>query len=260
MFWRSMTPPEQRHIVHAFAFELSKVEALAVRTRMLGHLAVIERALHDRVATAMGMQGMADEIRPAVAPRDLSPSPALSLLGKAPATLRGRKVGVLIGDGFDAGLVAQLTAAIEKEHASVELVGPRIGGGRAAGGELVPVHHTVGGGPSVMFDAVAVLPGAGGIPELLADPVAIAWVGDAFVHCKVIATIGDAEPLLAAARVSPDAGVIDLGGDGGIGQFVTAARGGRIWSREAAIASPLQQPAAMPPVTPGQPSPRSPKH
>ena len=260
MFWRSMTPPEQRHIVHAFAFELSKVETVAVRTRMLGHLAVIERALHDRVATAMGMQGMADEIRPAVAPRDLPPSPALSLLGKAPATLRGRKVGVLIGDGFDAELVAQLTAAIEKEHASVELVGPRIGGGRAARGELVPVHHTVGGGPSVIFDAVAVLPGAAAIPELLADPVAIAWVSDAFVHCKVIATIGDAEPLLAAARVSPDAGVIDLGGDGGIGQFVTAARGGRIWSREAAIASPPGLPAAMPPVTPGQPSPRTSKH
>ena len=32
-------------------------------------------------------------------PRDLPPSPALSLVGKAPATLRGRKVGILIGDG-----------------------------------------------------------------------------------------------------------------------------------------------------------------
>ncbi len=269
MFWRSMTPPEQHHIVSAFAFELSKVETLAVRTRMLGHLAIIEPALGGRVATAMGMQGMAAEIRPAMAPRDLPPSPSLSLLGKAPATLRGRKVGVLVGDGFDAELVAQLVAAIEKERAFVELVGPRIGGARGAGGELVPVHHTVSGGPSVLFDAVAVLPGAAGVSELLADPVAIAWVSDAFVHGKVIATIGDSEPLLAAARVSPDAGVIDLGGDGGIALFVTAARGGRIWSREAADGAgieaammPSQQgPAAMPPrTTPGQPSPRTPKH
>ena len=265
MFWRSMTPPEQRHIAAAFAFELSKVETLAVRTRMLGHLAIIEPALHDRVATAMGMQGMADPIRPGVPPRDLAPSPSLSLLGKAPATLRGRKVGVLVGDGFDAELVAQLAAALEKEHAFVERVGPRIGGARAAGGELIAVHHTVGGGPSVMFDAVAVLPGAAAVPELLADPVAIAWVGDAFVHCKVIATIGDAGPLLAAARVAPDAGVVDLGGDRGIERFVTAARGGRIWSREAAaqavIAPAQQQPAAMPPVvTPDRSSPRSSKH
>src|SRR5438128_614837 len=49
MFWRSMTPPEQRHIVGAFSFELSKVETVAIRTRMLGHLRVIEPELHDRV-------------------------------------------------------------------------------------------------------------------------------------------------------------------------------------------------------------------
>jgi len=29
MFWRSMTLPEQRHIVNAFTFELSKVETVS---------------------------------------------------------------------------------------------------------------------------------------------------------------------------------------------------------------------------------------
>ena len=106
LFWRSMTAPEQRHIVNAFTFELSKVETIAVRTRMLGHLDVIERELGARVADAMGMVGMADEIKPAVAPRDLPPSPALSLLGKAPETIRGRTLGVLVGDGFDGELLA----------------------------------------------------------------------------------------------------------------------------------------------------------
>jgi hypothetical protein len=38
MFFRSMSEPEQRHIVSAFAFELGKVETEAVRKRMLGHL------------------------------------------------------------------------------------------------------------------------------------------------------------------------------------------------------------------------------
>lgn len=246
MFWRSMTPPEQRHIVAAFSFELSKVEALAVRTRMLGHLAVIEPELHDRVATAMGMQGMADAIRPMVAPRDLPPSPALSILAKAPATLRGRKVGVLVGDGFDADLVAVLAAALDREGAAIELVGPRIGGARAVRGELVPVNHTIQGAPSVIFDAVAIVVGAGAIPDLLADPAAISWVSDAFVHCKVITAVGAARPLLEAARVYRDAGVIDLAGDGAVAQFVTTARAGRIWSREVA-AAPDRAPASMPP-------------
>ncbi|HEX4421482.1 MAG TPA: catalase [Kofleriaceae bacterium] len=236
LFWRSMTPPEQHHIVRAFTFELSKVETIAVRTRMLGHLKLIEPVLHDRVADAMGMQGMADAIKPAVAPRDLAPSPALSLLAKAPDTLRGRKVGVLIGDGFDHALVDQLTAALIKEHALVELVAPKIGGARGSDGRVVAADHIIGGGPSVIFDAVAVVPGAAAIAGLVAEPAALDWVSDAFHHCKVIATVAAAQPLLDAARVVADAGVIDLAGGAAIAAFIAAARRGRIWARE--IASP----------------------
>jgi len=225
---------------------------------MLGHLKVIEPELHDRVATAMGMQGMADEIRAAVAPRDLPPSPALSLLAKAPATLRGRKVGVLVGDGFDAELVTQLVLAIEKEHATVELVAPRIGGAHAAAGQLVPVNHTVGGGPSVIFDAVAIVPGAAGIAELVSEATAVAWVNDAFTHGKVIATIAEAAPLLDAARVTPDAGVIDLAGGAAIARFITAAMAGRIWSREAQVRGPDRGLGAMPPPSGAPDRPRTP--
>ena len=238
MFWRSMTPPEQRHIVNAFSFELSKVETVAIRTRMLGHLRVIAPELHDRVATSMGMHGMADDIRPAVPPRDLPASPALSLLGKAPATLRGRKVGILVGDGFDAELVALLAAAIEKEHATVELIAPRIGGAHAARGNPVPADHTIGGGPSVMFDAVAIIPGAEAVADLVAEAAAIEWVSDAFTHGKVIAAVAEARPLLDAARVTADAGVIDLAGGAAIAQFLMAAKRGRIWSREARLRGP----------------------
>jgi catalase len=259
MFWRSMTPPEQRHIVSAFTFELSKVETVAVRTRMLGHLKNIEPELHDRVATAMGMQGMADEVRMAREPRELAPSPALSMLAKAPATLRGRVVGILVGDNFDRELVAELTCALEREHAAVELVARRIGGARGADGTVVPAQHTIAGGPSVIFDAVAVVPGAG-IDDLLADPAAINWVSDAFIHCKVIAATHDARPLLDAARVRLDAGVIELAAGTAIGQFVTAAKQGRIWAREVPLgldAPPVGR--QTPPMGTRTPEPRT-KH
>ncbi len=45
LFWRSMSEPEQRHIVSAFTFELSKVSTVAIRRRMLGHLANIDDEL-----------------------------------------------------------------------------------------------------------------------------------------------------------------------------------------------------------------------
>ncbi|HTE82747.1 MAG TPA: catalase, partial [Reyranella sp.] len=95
-FYRSMTPPEQTNIVSALTFELSKVETVAVRTRMLGHLDLIEVDLGKRVAAAMAMTGKADKITPAVAPRDdLKPSPALSLVAKAPKTIKGRTLAVM---------------------------------------------------------------------------------------------------------------------------------------------------------------------
>ena len=52
-FYRS----EQRHIQHAFAFELSKVETAAIRQRMLGHLRLVHETLAEAVDAAMGMQG-----------------------------------------------------------------------------------------------------------------------------------------------------------------------------------------------------------
>ncbi|HEY0195383.1 MAG TPA: catalase HPII, partial [Kofleriaceae bacterium] len=174
--------------------------------------------------------GMADEIKPAIAPRELAASPTLSLVHKQVETLRGRKVGVLISDGFDRALVEQLTAALTQEHAAVELVAPKIGGARSADGQLRVADHIIGGGPSVIFDAVAVMPGAASVNALIDEPAAIDWVSDAYNHCKVIGMVADAQPLLIAGRVQADDGVVDLAG--GVAGFIAAAKRGRVWSRE----------------------------
>ncbi|MEJ7602683.1 MAG: catalase [Kofleriaceae bacterium] len=247
LFWRSMTEPEQRHIVGAFTFELSKVEAVPIRTRMLGHLNIIEPELGTRVADGLGMAGKADVITPAREPKELRPSPALSILGKAPATLTGRKVGALIANGFDLALVDKLRAAVTKEGAMFELVAPKVGLTVAADGTEVAADHMISGGPSVIFDAVLVVPGAEAIPDLLGESAALDWVSDAFVHCKVIGTVATAQPLLEAARVKPDAGVIDLGGKG-IATFIDTAKRGRIWNREPSVRGP--KPPAVPPGNP----------
>ena len=166
MFWRSMTEPEQRHIVSAFTFELSKVATVAVRRRMLGHLANINPDLQARVAAALGMEGQAEAIKPARPVVEMKPSPALSIIGKALKTLEGRKVGVLVTDGCDGALVAALRAAVEKAGGSVQIVAPKIGGAAPRVGPRINADHQIAGGPSVLFDAVAVLPSADGAASL----------------------------------------------------------------------------------------------
>ena len=96
LFWLSMTAPEQTHIVGAFAFELGKVETLAIRKRMLGRLDLVHKGLGRAVAEALGMAGEAETLQPAVEPGTMEPSPALSLIAKVPETLKGAKLGMLV--------------------------------------------------------------------------------------------------------------------------------------------------------------------
>ncbi|MDQ3338618.1 MAG: catalase [Myxococcota bacterium] len=242
MFFRSMTPTEQRHIVGALVFELAKVETVAIRTKMLGHLDIIDPDLGAKVADGLGMVGMATPQQPVRTPIDLPPSPALSILAKAPATLQGRKIGALISDGFDEKLLAAVRAAAQKEGAMFEVVAPKVGLVTTADGKKIVADHMIAGGPSVIFDAVVVIPGADSVAKLVAMPPALDWVSDAFNHCKVIGTVAAAQPLLDAARVAPDAGVIDLGGKG-IASFIETAKRGRIWAREEAQADKPKPPA-----------------
>ncbi len=238
MFFRSMTPPEQMHIVSAFAFELAKVETKAIRTRMLGHLALIDDDLHAQVEDALGMKGQADAITPAVAPRDLTPSPALSILAKAPSTLKGRKIGVLLTDGFDAALLAALRASAKAEKAVLFVVAPKVGGVTDSAGTLVEADGALSGSPSIFFDTVAILASEAGAEDLVTQAAAIDWTANAFAHLKVIAHTAAAQPLLDKGNVVPDAGVVGLTNAKSVGAFIKTAKQGRIWDREPSLRRP----------------------
>jgi catalase len=133
-------------------------------------------------------------------------------------------VGCLIVDGTDAKLVNSLKAAVKKQKADFAVVAPKVSG--ASG---IEADFQLAGGPSVLFDAVFVAISDEGAKMLLKEAAAIAWVHDAFAHCKVIGATKGAEPLLKAAGVVADSGVL-LGG--GADAFVKTAANGRVWDRE----------------------------
>ena len=234
LFWNSMTEPEKRHIASAFAFELGKCEVVAVRTRMLGHLANVDGDLHGRVEAALGMEGQSDRIEPVVQPKSMKPSPALSLISKAPATIKGRTVGVLITDGTDAKLLGALRKAVEAEGAALQIVAPKVGGAKLSDGKRIPADHALAAGPSVLFDAVALLPSDEGTETLLPEAAAVDWLRDAFGHLKVIGHVPAADALFDKAGIGTDAdeGTVSLAAGGGIKAFIAAAKTHRIWDRE----------------------------
>jgi catalase-related immune-responsive protein len=140
-----MSAPDQRHIQNAFAFELSKIETPAISRRMLGHLALVDETLAHAVETAMDMEGEGREITPYQAPVDLGPSPALSLVGKAKPTLKGRKIGALVTDGADGDRLESLRDALDKEEAELAIVAPKLGAVRLKSGKHLPADLALSG-------------------------------------------------------------------------------------------------------------------
>ncbi len=232
-FFYSQTKTEQNHIVAAFIFELSKVETKAVRERMVGQLANVDPRIAKRVATGLGMQGAVKAVPTSVAVRERLPaSPALSILAKAKATLQGRTVGCLFADGSDGSLITALKAAAKKAGANFKLIAPKVGGAIVKDGRHFEADFQLAGGPSVLFDTVYVVLSEAGGKLLSTEAAAVAWVHDAFAHLKVIGATPGAQPLLDAAGVVADAGV--LKGMAADAYIKTAAKG-RIWEREPSV-------------------------
>jgi len=237
-FYISQTGAEQRHIASALTFELSKVEALVIRERMVSHLLNIDETLATTVAQKLGFKSMPKAADAAMPTRqDLEPSPALSIVERGPKRFEGRKLGILITDGVDAKLLKGLTDAITKEKAVFELIAPKVGGVTASDGTLIAAHHMIDGGPSVLFDAVAILTSASGIEDLVNEAAARDFVADAFQHCKFIGYDHSAVPLLEKAGIadSLDEGVRSLPGEEGLSTFVAELGKLRVWGREPSV-------------------------
>jgi catalase len=229
-FFKSQTEPEQNHIISAFIFELSKVEAVAVRERMVGQLANVDPEIAQRVANGLGMQGKIKPVSTTVQARgDLPASPALSILGKALKTVEGRVIGCLVADGSDAGVVKAVKKAAAKAGADFKIVAPKVGGAVAADGTIIEADFQLAGGPSVLFDAVFVALSEDGATLLSLEAAAVSWVHDAYAHLKVIGAPADAQVLLDKAGVVDDEGILIAPE---AAAFIDRVAAGRVWARE----------------------------
>ena len=231
-FFISQTEVEQKHIAMALTFELSKVQTLAIRVRMVSHLLNIDKGLADQVAAGLRLRELpkpADAARPTR--QDLKPSSALSVQLNGPQSFAGRKVGALITDGVDSKILAALAKALKAEGATLKIVAPEIGGVEASDGTWYEADEKLDGGPSVLFDAVVILPSENGATLLSAKPAVRDFIADAVAHHKFIAYVEAAVPLIEQAAAELDEGFIRLEKPKDCAGFVMQCRKLRYWDR-----------------------------
>ena len=241
-FFISQTTGEQTHIAAALAFELSKVQTPVIRERMVSHLLNIHEGLANQVAGKLGLQKMPKPAEAAVPTRqDLDPSPALSIVANGPDRFEGRKLGILVSDGSDAGLLDALKGALDKAGATYEIIAPKITGVEASDKSWVVADQMIDGGPSVLYDAVALLPAPAAMDDLLRESSARDFVADAFAHCKFIGYVKSAVPLFEKAGVAAedfDEGCIAIENAKDAKSFVAGLSKLRVWEREPKVKMP----------------------
>ncbi|MCW2691979.1 MAG: catalase [Mycobacterium sp.] len=224
LFWRSMTPTEQAHIVEAYSFELSKCSVVEIRERMLGHLANIDADLCERVAANLGLPAPSGS--PAT---DVTPSRALSMITNVPSPVAGRVVGVVAVPGADLAGVAVLRKALNAEGVILRVIAPTAGE-VATGTSTELVERALPATRSVEFDAVLLANGTG----QLRDEKLTILLQEALRHLKPIAAWGDGAQALAAAGITPElsgVAVADTANGAFSSLVLSALRMHRVWDR-----------------------------
>ena len=241
LFFRSLTPVEQDHVIQAYTFELGKCYEKPVRERQLLALANIDASLCAAVARGLGMPAPeATEDVP-----DAQPSPALSQLGKTwPVT--GRVVGIMADESSDLEAVRDARKALDAAGIVPLVIAPSGGtlGGEADGG--IPVQRTYLTARSTEFDAV-IMAGSGapaddaeqgldakaGKPGASLDPRVVLLLSEAFRHAKAIGAWGSGAAGLDAASIPDEAAGVVRGdsADQVVPQIQELLAAHRAWER-----------------------------
>ena len=235
-FYRSQTPTEQTHMGNALVFELSKVQRVAIRERMVGHLRNIDDGLARTVADGLGMDKLPDKLKAAKNPiTDLPDSPALSILKNGPGHFKGRKLGIYVAEGGDSATVEALKKAAKDAGAMCEIIAPHVAGAKLSDGKMIEADEKIDGAPSVVYDAVAIVMGDKSGQNYAKDKPSQDFVSDAFAHAKFIAYTDAAMPLFKAVGIDDrlDDGCVKLSGADAASGFIETCGKLRFWDREA---------------------------
>ncbi len=244
LFYESQTETEKQHIAKAFRFELTRVQTVGVRRRVVAQLRNVSDELAQRVAEGLGLE------LPEPLPRlveaaqpEIDKSPALSLMARPGENgIRTRRIAILVANGTDAEAAMNLHEALAEQGAVPRFVGSQLGTVEGASGEPIEIEVTLETAPSVLWDAVVLPDGADAVDALADDGHTMEFLKDQYRHCKTMLALGDASELLDRAGISPvlasgksDAGLLVFSADdveAAVGAFVQALAAHRHYARE----------------------------
>jgi len=248
LFFESQSEVEQKHIIGAFRFELSRVQTHAIRERIVSMLVNVSPKLAEGIASGLGIP--VPPAQPRVLENPAKPevtlSPALSLFARpGNGSVAGRRVALFVCDGVEAESLRATHAALAKAGAAPRFVGARLGRVTPADGDPIDVEVSMEAMPSVLWDGLVLPAGDAAQTTLASLGQAKEFLKDQYRHCKPILVLGGSTTLLDAASIpqtlpdgSADPGLVlegaTDGADGGSPAvaFMSALARHRVFARE----------------------------
>ena len=143
-------------------------------------------------------------------------------------------MGVMLSDGFDGWILAALEKAVAAAGAVIKIIAPRMAACCAATTTCIRWMNGSAARPrscSMLWLCC---------PEETASPgsrPAVAFLTDAYQHCKFIGWSRKAASLVDAAGLTgvEDEGLVPLTDDAAVLAFVTGCQKLRLWAREARL-------------------------
>ena len=234
LYYQSLAPHEQKHVVDAYTFELSKVQRLHIREREVQEiLSHIDLDLAQQVGKNLGIEVTAS--KQAMRTSSVTKSAKLSFEAFVPTDIKARKIAVLVHDKVNQASIDAIQKWAKAEHAVAHILTPTPAPvinhqhGKVASNGMQKAE------PSIAYDAVIVVDGDNDA-EVKQDGVTKHYILEAYKHLKPIVFLGTKKNLLEALQLVQDDGTLISDHFEQLqDQFKDLIRHHRIWAREKAV-------------------------
>ncbi len=231
LYYKSLAPHEQKHVVDAYTFELSKVQRKHIRERQVQQiLANIDLDLARQVGANLGIE--VPDLTLDYKKTAVEKSAKLSFLAFPPEDIQGRKVAVLIHNLVKSDTLEAIKNWAIKEGAVVHLLAPSLAPVKDHKDNIIVADGMQMAEPSIAYDAV-IIPDGDNLNAVMQDGVARHYVLEAYKHLKPIAFLGNKSDLLEPLGLVPDEGTLVGDEFQPIAEkFKNLIMAHRVWSRE----------------------------
>ncbi|WP_447506408.1 catalase HPII [Acinetobacter oleivorans] len=231
LYYKSLAPHEQKHVVDAYTFELSKVQRKHIRERQVQQiLANIDLDLARQVGANLGIE--VPDLTLDYKKTTVEKSAKLSFLAFPPEDIQGRKIAVLIHNLVKSDTLEAIKNWAIKEGAVVHLLAPSLAPVKDHKDNIIVADGMQMAEPSIAYDAV-IIPDGDNLNAVLQDGVARHYVLESYKHLKPIAFLGNKSDLLEPLGLVADEGTLVEDEFQPIAEkFKKLIMAHRVWSRE----------------------------